>query len=123
MTFSVDIEIVNAYDHNGNCIVHDEQKEEKMEVFALPKSQYYEWRMNPKKEIGTRSLSRPMPSKTFKLFGINQLWVTIARYSITLEIYLKITIHEITITCLTNISVQSAIFPFRVLCLWTIQLI
>ena len=71
LTFTVDIQIINVVDQNGNCIEYKEEEERKEDIaFMLPTPQYYEWKISPKQELAKVSTASVITSDIFELFGI-----------------------------------------------------
>ena len=84
LTFIADIQIINAYDNDGNCIVYDGEEQELKQDrigFELPAPQHYEWKISPKLEITNVSTASVQISETFTLFGIKWYLMLIPRCS------------------------------------------
>ena len=76
-----DIHIANVFDKNGNCIVYQPEDDEKQEneLLEVPEAQYYEWKIIPRLKIASKSLSRPISSKIFTLFGFQWYFMLVPR--------------------------------------------
>ena len=78
-----------------------EKKEDK--ISELPKAQYHEWKISPKLEISTGSLSHTITSKIFTLFGIKWYLMLVPRKNphCQLSVYLCVTQLPLNVTDLS----------------------
>lgn len=87
LTFVADIQIINAFDQDDNCMVYNEEEEKKEEaqMVAMSEPQYYEWKVSPASDIiPYLRQSTVIRSKIFTLFGIRWYLMIIpkpSRYS------------------------------------------
>ena len=96
LTFVVDIQILNTYDHDGRCIVCNEGMEQKEEpsILMLPEPQHHEWRVSPATDIMPHlARSTVIRSKIFTLFGVKWYFMLIpkgSRYSRYMRFFIGI---------------------------------
>ena len=110
----MDVQIINACNKNGDCVVYEQKEEENdIEHLILSEAQYFKWKILPKSEIADASTATVITSKIFTLFGIKwyfkllprmTMWSRVIRFYICIAdlppnvseiaIYCKFTIKE-----------------------------